>query len=167
MLPMPEPAKPIFPGCAFASAISSCTDFTGSEGCTTSTLGPSAIRLTGSKSFTGSYGTLLVQARIGDEARAGEQQRRSVVRRLRRDLGADVAVGAAAVLDDERLAKALAEFLREDAARRVDAASRRKGQDHAHRAFRISLRGAGLRRGRQRSEQNVIVASRDAPKIVS
>ncbi len=54
MLPEPEPAKPIFPGCDFASAISSRTDFTGSEGCTTRTLGPSAIRLIGSKSFTGS-----------------------------------------------------------------------------------------------------------------
>jgi hypothetical protein len=54
VLPLPEPAKLTCPGRARASAISSFTDFAGSEGCTTSTLGASATRLTGVKSFTGS-----------------------------------------------------------------------------------------------------------------
>ncbi len=54
VLPLPEPAKPISPGRDFAAAISSGTECTASDGCTTSTLGPSAMRLTGSKSFSGS-----------------------------------------------------------------------------------------------------------------
>ncbi len=59
VLPLPEPAKPISPGRAFAAAISSATERTASDGCATRMFGPSAIRLTGSKSFTGSYGTFL------------------------------------------------------------------------------------------------------------
>ncbi len=36
--------------------MSSCTDFTGSAGFTTSTFGTPATRMTGAKSFTWSYG---------------------------------------------------------------------------------------------------------------
>jgi hypothetical protein len=54
VLPLPEPAYITSPGRAFASEMSCVTEVAGSEGCTTSRLGESASRLTGSKSFTGS-----------------------------------------------------------------------------------------------------------------
>src|SRR5450755_1290528 len=55
----PIPALPTFncPGCDLASAINSFTDFTGSDGCTTSTSGPDARRVTGARSFAWSYGS--------------------------------------------------------------------------------------------------------------
>ena len=52
---MPPEAMLILPGEALASAISSATVFAGSEGCTTSTNGVVATRLTGAKSRTGWY----------------------------------------------------------------------------------------------------------------
>ena len=54
VLPLPEPAKPIWSGLARASAMSSCTLFTGSEAFTMSTFGPKAIIATGAKSRIGS-----------------------------------------------------------------------------------------------------------------
>jgi hypothetical protein len=53
-VPMPEEANDSSPGLDLASAVSSATDDTLSEGCTTSTLGTSAIRVTGANSFAGS-----------------------------------------------------------------------------------------------------------------
>ncbi len=58
-LPLPELAKSILPGCFFAAAISSFTEFTPSEGCTTRTYGPEAMRITGLKSASASYGISL------------------------------------------------------------------------------------------------------------
>src|SRR2546430_16829231 len=57
--PLPELAKSILPGSFFAAAISSFTEFTPSEGCTTSTYGPVAMRITGAKSASVSYGIVL------------------------------------------------------------------------------------------------------------
>ena len=90
-------------------------------------------------------GHLLVQAGIRHQAGAGEEQGVAVGARARRDLRADVAVGAAAILDDEGLADALGERLREHAARGIDAAAGGERHDHAHRPARIALRGRGHR----------------------
>ena len=81
----------------------------------------------------------LVEAGIGDEARACKQQRGAVVRRSRGGPGADIAVRAAAVLDHERLAETVGELLREDAARGVHASARGKRQDDTHRPLRVGL----------------------------
>jgi len=56
-VPAPAEAKVSAPGFAFASAISSFTVATPSEGCTTSTEGPVAITITARKSRSGSNGS--------------------------------------------------------------------------------------------------------------
>jgi len=53
-LPLPDDPKLIWPGCALASAMSCFTDFTGSDGCTTTTQGASPTRVTAAKSVKGS-----------------------------------------------------------------------------------------------------------------
>jgi hypothetical protein len=64
-------AKTSLPGCAFASAMSSFTDFTPRLGVTTSTFVLKPIWLIPEKSFRGSYGTLgcstVLIARLGSE----------------------------------------------------------------------------------------------------
>ena len=52
--PAPELEKLSLPGWLFASAISSFTEFAGTEGCTRSSRGRSATIETGAKSLTGS-----------------------------------------------------------------------------------------------------------------
>ena len=54
VLPLPEDANTNWPGFALMSATRSFTVFTGSEGCTTSTLWTAAMRVMGAKSRTGS-----------------------------------------------------------------------------------------------------------------
>ena len=54
VVPTPEEAAVICPGCALASAISSWTDFAGKLGLTTSMNGLTAARATGLKSRIGS-----------------------------------------------------------------------------------------------------------------
>jgi hypothetical protein len=54
---MPELATLSAPGFCLASAIKSRTDFTGTDGCTTSTLGELTASVMGAKSRTGSKGT--------------------------------------------------------------------------------------------------------------
>jgi hypothetical protein len=53
-LPWPDEAKLTCPGFAFAIAISSCVDFTGSEGRTTISSGPCESWMIGVMSLTGS-----------------------------------------------------------------------------------------------------------------
>src|SRR3954470_20270868 len=69
--------------------------------------------------------------------------------RAYRDFGTDNCSGAAAVVDDDILAKPLAETRRDDAPDNVDGAARRKGHDHAHRLSWI--RGLQKRPPRQRA----------------
>ena len=59
IVPLPDDANGICPGFALPSAISSFTDFTGSEGCTTSINGLAATSVIGVKSLTVSYGSFL------------------------------------------------------------------------------------------------------------
>ncbi len=66
----------------------------------------------------------------------------------RRELGADVAAGAAAVVDDDRLAQLLRDRLGDHARGGVDAAARRPGHHQLDRLVRVAA-GArlGIRRG--------------------
>ena len=54
----------MFPACALANAISSLTDFTGSDGCTTTRNGPSPIMVMPARSFSGSNGSLAAVAAL-------------------------------------------------------------------------------------------------------
>src|SRR6185369_6008765 len=58
LLPTPVDAYLNWSGFAFASAISSCTVFTGRLGLTTSTFGPTPSIATHAKDFSGSNGSL-------------------------------------------------------------------------------------------------------------
>ena len=53
-LPAPDEANDSLPGCAFASATSSTTDFAGTSGGTVSTLVIDVVKDTGSRSFDAS-----------------------------------------------------------------------------------------------------------------
>jgi len=55
--PLPDEPYASSPGRALASAISSCVELAGNDGCTTSRNGTVATSMMGSKSFTGSNGT--------------------------------------------------------------------------------------------------------------
>ena len=50
-MPLPDDANVIWPGLALAARISSSTEDTPSDGCTTSTFGTLPINVTGAKSF--------------------------------------------------------------------------------------------------------------------
>ena len=77
-------------------------------------------------------------------AERGHQQGVAIRRGARRDLGADHAAGAGAVLDNHPLAPQLAKLLPDHAGHDVGAAAGREGHDDAHQAIREALR-AGMR----------------------
>jgi hypothetical protein len=84
---------------------------------------------------------LLVQADVDrEDAVVAEQHRVAVGIALRDDLGGDVAPGAGAVVDHDRLAEALRELRRERARHRVARASRGESQDQPDRPHGILLR---------------------------
>ena len=62
MVPLPLDANVILPGWLLASAISSCTDLAGTDGCTTSTLFSKTSEAMGAKSLFGSKGILAYSA---------------------------------------------------------------------------------------------------------
>jgi hypothetical protein len=76
----------------------------------------------------------------GVRAHGAEQQGVAVRRRARGRLGADIAGGAAAILDQHRLAPLLAHLLRDHAPEDVGGAAGRPRYDHAHGFGRIGLR---------------------------
>src|SRR5262249_30321852 len=84
---------------------------------------------------------------VGDGAL---QQGVAVVRRVRHEIGGDVAASAAAVLDDELLPEALAERLREHARGDIARRAGGKADDDAHRPRRVALRLGDPRDGRER-----------------
>ena len=89
--------------------------------------GSSPPRLIGTKSRFDVERQLVVELRIDRVRRQREQDRVAVGRRLRDDIGADVAGSAAAVVDDDRLAQRGRERFVQDPRDNIGAATRRIG----------------------------------------
>ena len=125
--PLPRPAEPkvIWPGFAFASAIRSLTDLTGSDGCTISAPGAMVSRVIGAKSLIVSNGSFFVQRRRHRHVGAEKIQRVAIGRRARGDFGSDHAATAGPVVDYHLLAERLAELVADHARRRIVAAAGR------------------------------------------
>jgi hypothetical protein len=90
-----------------------------------------------------------IERRVDRQIRRAEQERVAVRRRVGRLVGADIAAGAAAVLDDDLLAPDLGQALRQRTRQRVTAAARWKRHDQTHEAVRIALRTRRPRQQRQ------------------
>ncbi len=98
-------------------------------------------------------GDLVVEAGIDGE-RIGRQQQRVAVGAGARDEGeADIAAGAAAVLDHDRLPQRVAQRLLDDARDDVVGSSRRKRHDQRHRPLGIGCRGTRRRQRRQTGDR--------------
>ncbi len=94
-----------------------------------------------------------IEVLVDDQRRRRRRQERIAVRlRLVDELGADIAGGARAVLDDDRVPPLAREPLGHDAWHDVGRAAGRERHDDLDRARRIILR-AGRRRRRERSDQ--------------
>ena len=94
---------------------------------------------------------LAVQRHIDGVRDVAHQQRVTVGRRLRRELGTDVGAGARPVVEDNLLGKALGQLAAEDARQRVGTPARRERQDEADRfvrILRVHRRDAGNQGGR-------------------
>ena len=83
---------------------------------------------------------------VGHEGQGVDEQRVAIGRRVFRHLGADHASGAAAIVDDDLLAKHLAQVRAQNARDEIDAAARRKRRDDTNRLDRI----IGGKRARRR-----------------
>ena len=132
VLPMPDEPKLRSPGFARASSMNSFRFVAFTDGCATSTLGPTAIIAIGAMALDGVV-RQLVQRRAGGIARRHHGDRVAVRVGARRNLGADRAAGARAVVDDELLAELLGQPRRQQARDDVGAAAGRERHDHAHR----------------------------------
>ena len=128
----------------FAISISSFMLRAANEGCTMKTFGDSRELRDRREIPDRIEADARVETRARDEIRRGEEQRVAVGRRVRDELGADVAGGAGPIVRDDLLAEALAELLRDDAADGVRRAARRLRNDEADRA----ARGYAVRRRR-------------------
>ena len=93
---------------------------------------------------------LVVERRIDGVAGVDQQQRVAIGRRRDDRLGAEIAAGAALVLDDEGLAEPLGQPLPDQAAGDVGGAARRERHHDAHRPGRIVERHGGARQRGQR-----------------
>src|ERR1041384_7452547 len=111
----------------------------GTDGFTTTTYDSRAAPMTGAISRMKSK-LIGVERGIDRIRRHDLQQRVAIGRRLGDHLGADVAAGARAILDDELLAEALRQPLTHQARLDVGGPSGRKADDDAHRPRWIGLR---------------------------
>src|SRR6516164_1022666 len=125
--PWPEEAKLSLPGLALASAISSPMDFAGRAGFTTRILACDPIRPIGGIRFRVEIDLLVERSVGGKDGVVAIEQRVAVGRRVGDGLGCDVAAGARAVIDHERLAEDLLELAAEDAGKHVARSARREG----------------------------------------
>jgi hypothetical protein len=121
------------PGCALASAISSCTLCTGNEGFTSTMSGLVAISPTGAKVLARVVTCFWIKRGIdGERAGTAEPERVAVGRRLGDLARADRAAGAAMVLDHDLLAERLAHELGDAARQHVVAAAGRVRNDQRY-----------------------------------
>jgi hypothetical protein len=135
-----------------ACAIKSCTVATGKLLTHDEHVGDA--RQHGDRLEAGRIEIELAIERAVDRERRGRrrEQRVAVCVRLEHQLGADIAAGARAVLDDERLPEPGVQLLRNDACRRIDAAAGGDVDDDPHRPVRVG-RCAVLAGRRRRHEQ--------------
>ena len=89
----------------------------------------------------------------GEHALVGQGDGVAVGRRLHAHEGADVALRAGAVVDDDLLVPDLAQLHRQNPRERIGATTGREGHDDAHRLVRPGQRGAGERHGKQYGTQ--------------
>ena len=93
----------------------------------------------------GMVGQFAVHARIDGEAVADNQKGMAIGRRFRGEIGADDAVGAAAVVDHHRMAQVLAELAHQRARDNVVGAAWRKRHHETQRAAGVALCVRALR----------------------
>ena len=95
-----------------------------------------------------------VEPRIDRAGERYDQQRMAILWRVGNDFAADHAAGAAAIVDDDLLAKPLAEMLGDDAGDDVVDAAGRERHHKAHRLIRVVLR-----QGRDSKPNNTTAAA--------
>src|SRR5258706_15401366 len=100
-----EDAQLISPGRALARDTSSCTDLTGTDGCTAITLGAEARSATGANALSPSYGSLRSSG-LMVRCEPGQEDGVSIRRRPRHHLGPDDVVAPGPEVHDDMLAEA-------------------------------------------------------------
>ena len=82
-------------------------------------------------------GYVFEKGRIGGVAGCHHEDRISIRRCFRRLARADIAAGAANILNIELLTELIGQSLRDQACREVIGAARSEGNDHSHRSGRV------------------------------
>ena len=144
-VPTPPEPKLILPGLAFAMAMKSARFFAGNARFVSMTLASFMVPATGVLSCTKSKGNVLVERGVDGVVRRDEADRIAIGRRRQHIRHADIAAGADAVLDDDRLAELLRQVLAEEAPDRVVGAAGRERNDEAYRPRRIIERSGRSR----------------------
>jgi hypothetical protein len=129
-------------------ATSSWTVFAGTEGLTDSTVGAATASVYRLEVLVGIIRNLVEQARVGDVGAKGKEYAVTIGLCFRGLAHADVAAGAADIVDIELLSELLAQFLSNRPRKDIGRAAWRKWHDHAHRSFGIAL-GSGDARNRR------------------
>src|SRR5262249_10742569 len=153
VVPRPDVPADSSPRFAFASAISSLIDAAGRDGLATHSTALSSPTRLGVRLRDGHrleiaqriIFDVLIGGDIDGQRRVGrEEQRVAIGRRLGHEVGPDVAAGAGAVFDDDRLAPGFRQPRPQETGQDIDRAARRIGHDDANRMVGI----IGLRKGR-------------------
>ncbi len=92
----------------------------------------------------------VIKRRVDRVRCVSHQERIAVGRRVHDRLGADIAAGARAVVDDELVTELVRQPLRNEARRDVDRAGGRSADNQSHRPGRIGLRSCDPRCRRKR-----------------
>ena len=147
-----EPPKPKLGGLSFAAARNPASVRAGLAALTASALAVER-RDRDRPQIRGGVAGIAVDGLVDGVAVAGEQQGRAVGRGAGDRLGRDVGARARPVLDHDLEAGVVVEFLRHHARQHVDAAARRKADDHGDLLARSVARLRQRRRGRERQQQ--------------
>ena len=133
--PLPDDANASWPGCALASAITSCTDAAGTDALTVMTSGSLASRMIGRKSFAVKMRTDAVR---GDRA----QQQRVAIRIGLGDAGRrDRPAGSAPIVDDDALSERVGELRSDRAGDEIGSPAGRNRHDELNGPGRIGVLG--------------------------
>ena len=149
--PTPVEAKVISPGLALAAATRSFIDLNGDSARTTISVVLQHHQRDRREVLDRVVGQVVAHVRRdADRAERGEEQRGAVGLRLRHVVGADRAVGAGLVLDDDGLAEDVLDLVGDQAADEIGRAAGREGDHDVDRLVGKVLR---LHGGRGRGEQ--------------